>query len=105
MKFRLDKHGQPQITEKAFQANVVKALALAGWSTYHTAFSIRSAPGFPDVVALNPQKRRILAIEIKTETGKLRPEQEGWLEMFSECGAESWLLRPSMFDEFWEAIK
>lgn len=105
MKLRLDKHGQPQITEKAFQATVIKALKITGWEFYHTFDSRRSVRGFPDLVCLHAAKKKAMAIEIKTETGKLTTEQDQWLALFSLCGIESWLLRPSMFDEFWEAIK
>lgn len=94
-----------RITEKAFQSTVIKALRVAGWTHYHTYNSIRSVKGFPDLIALHEKKRRVLAIEVKTETGKLTPEQDAWLQLFSLCGIESEVLRPSGFDEFWERIK
>ena len=99
------KQRAPGMTERLFQGRVQQALRVAGFESYHTYDSRRSTKGFPDLVAINPKKRRILAIEVKTETGKVTPEQNDWLTWFSLCGVETWLLRPSQFDEFWESIR
>lgn len=96
---------KPKITEKLFQGRVEQALKIAGWRVYHTWNSMRSAKGFPDIVALHPKRKKPLVVELKTETGKLTPEQEEWLALFSDCGVDTWLLRPSMFDEFWEHVR
>jgi hypothetical protein len=37
----------------------------------------RAAAGFPDIVAVRPP--RLLFIELKSEKGKLEPEQDAWL--------------------------
>jgi len=95
----------PGMTERLFQGRVQQALRVAGFESYHTYDSRRSTKGFPDLIALHPGKKRILAIEVKTETGKVTLEQNAWLDMFSLCGVETWLLRPGMFDEFWESIR
>ncbi len=83
------------ISEKAFQAQI---LSLAGWRTYHTHDSRRSAPGFPDLCLVRPPV--VLFVELKSEGGKLRPKQREWLEALSRCegvGARLW--RPSDFEE------
>jgi len=95
----------PGMTERLFQGRVQQALRVLGYQSYHTYDSRRSTKGFPDLIALHPGKRRVLAIEVKTETGKVTPEQNEWLNSFAKCGVETWLLRPGMFEEFWESIK
>ena len=61
-----------------------------GFATYHAHDSRRQiaperfvgdldARGFPDIIAVRPP--RILAIELKSEKGRLRPEQRGWLDL------------------------
>lgn len=62
-------------SEADFQRFVTDALDLAGWSWHHETDSRKSKSGFPDLVASHPQ-RGILFAELKTERGKLRPEQE-----------------------------
>jgi len=99
------KQRAPKMTEKMFQGRVIQALKIAGYAHYHTYNSIRSVKGFPDLIALNGKKKRIIAIEVKTETGKLTADQSEWLTLFSMCGVETWLLRPGQFDEFWESIR
>ena len=99
------KERAPRMTEKMFQGRVIQALRVLGYTYYHTFNSIRSVKGFPDLIALHPGKKRILAIEVKTETGKVTPEQNEWLSSFAKCGVETWLLRPSQFEEFWESIR
>ena len=94
-----------RMTENMFQGRVQQALRVLGYQSYHTFDSRRSTKGFPDLIALHPGKKRILAIEVKTETGKVTPEQLNWLAGFKLCGVETWLLRPSQFDEFWESIR
>jgi len=99
------KQRAPRMTEKMFQGRVIQALRVAGYAHYHTYNSIRSVKGFPDLICIHPKRKRLIAIEVKTDTGKLTPEQSEWLTLFSMCGVETWLLRPSQFEEFWESIR
>jgi hypothetical protein len=64
-------------TERDFQ-NVVRGFAaLHGWHhIYHTYDSQRSDPGFPDLVMVRGDV--VLFVELKTQKGKVRPEQESW---------------------------
>jgi hypothetical protein len=47
---------------------------------YHTLDSRGSQPGFPDVLALKGP--RLVVAELKSEHGKLTPEQARWLAAF-----------------------
>jgi len=66
-----------------------------GWVAHHTPDSRRSSgPGFPDLVlrhdALPPY---IVAVEVKTMTGALRPGQAEWIESFRKAGIPARVLR------------
>lgn len=71
--------------EAAFQDEVLGLARLYGWRAYHTHDSRRSAPGFPDLVLVRPP--RLIFAELKTDTGRVKPEQEAWLEALAEVGA------------------
>jgi hypothetical protein len=64
-------------TERQFQDVVRGYAALCGWThIYHTLRSKGSDPGFPDLVLVRHQV--VLFVELKTQKGKVRPEQESW---------------------------
>jgi hypothetical protein len=88
-----------RVTEKQLQAQVVQLAQLGGWRTYHTHDSRRSAPGFPDLVLVRPP--RLVFAELKSENGRIRPEQEMWLEALAGCAEapESHLWRPRDLEE------
>jgi len=85
------------MTEKQLQDNVIELAKRLGYLTFHTYDSRRSEPGFPDLVLVG--KRRVIFIELKRQTGKLRREQQDWreaLERTSLYGRHDYYLwRPS----------
>jgi hypothetical protein len=87
------------LTEKDFQATVLEYAQLMGWKAYHTWNSMRSAPGFPDLVLVRGS--RLIFAELKNVTGKLTPAQEEWLKALSQTVAEVYVWRPGD----WEAIE
>lgn len=91
------------VSEKAFQQQVKDLARLAGWRTYHTYRSTRSAAGFPDLVLVRPPA--IIFAKLKSENGRLRPEQAAWLEALRECpGVKARLWRPTDWPEIKEAL-
>lgn len=88
--------------EREWQAQVLEAAQLMGWLGYHTHDSRRSAPGFPDLVLV---RERVLFAELKTDTGRLRPEQATWLERLRDAGAEAYLWRPRNWDGVLDTLK
>ena len=89
-----------QPTEAQFQAAVIELATRAGWLTHHEYDSRRSTPGYPDLVLVRAP--RVLFIELKTQRGRVRPEQRAWLETLLNCpGVEVALWRPAD----WQAIE
>ncbi|MBA2692327.1 MAG: VRR-NUC domain-containing protein [Rubrobacter sp.] len=96
------------MSERDFERQVLDLVKLIGWRAAHfrpaktskgwrTPVSTDGA-GFPDLVLV--RGARLVFAELKSEGGKLRPEQREWLEALSRCeGVEARLWRPSDFDE------
>lgn len=82
----------PKLTERQWQAAIVATARQFNWSVYHTAFSIKSSPGFPDLVLVRPP--RIIFAELKTATGRLTHHQQSWLDLLGACeSVETYLWR------------
>jgi hypothetical protein len=91
------------VSEKQFQQQVMDLARYSGFLVYHVFDSRRSDPGFPDLVLCRPPL--VLFAELKSERGKLRPEQREWLEALRGCesvGARLW--RPSDWPEIEETL-
>ncbi len=85
------------MTEQDLQRLVIDAARVGGWRWYHTHDSRRSAPGFPDVVLVRAPE--LLFVELKSERGRIRPEQSDWLDALAACGAEAAIVRPADADD------
>jgi len=84
-------------TEKAFQATVLRLAALLGYRVYHTYDSRRSQAGWPDLVLCKPP--RVFFFELKTDTGRVKPEQRAWLDALTACGLVARIVRPRDWKE------
>ena len=65
-----------------------------GWRTPVAA----DGAGFPDLILVRGD--RLLAAELKTESGTLTPAQSEWLEALAAAGMETFVWRP----DDWDAI-
>jgi hypothetical protein len=88
------------ITEAAWQRTVVDLFRLHGWRVWHDTTAWRSDPGWPDLVCVHPQ-HGVRFIELKRESGRLRPAQRDWLRALSAAGQRTYVLRPSCW---WIAV-
>jgi Holliday junction resolvase len=88
------------MTEAAFQAQVMTVLRLNGWLVAHVRDArAQDATGLPDVVAVHPQ-RGVLFAELKSATGRLRPDQERWIVALSrQAGVKVRVWRPDDLPE------
>lgn len=95
------------VPERAWQATLVELLEAFGYAVEHT-YPLMTRPkgsdrpvwrtgstlkGKPDLIALRPP--RLLAIECKTDVGRLDPAQRAVLSLYAgvPC-ARAWVLRP-----------
>ncbi|HUY79901.1 MAG TPA: VRR-NUC domain-containing protein, partial [Ktedonobacterales bacterium] len=69
--------------EKDFQAAIIELATLLHWKCWHDYDSRKNTPGFPDLVlckpAVNGMPGRLIMAELKTDVGRVRPEQREWL--------------------------
>lgn len=84
-------------SEREWQAQVVDLAHLLGWRSWHVLDSRGTSPGWPDLALVRPP--RLVLAELKTETGRVRPEQAATLELLRACGQEAYLWRPSDWSE------
>lgn len=103
---RLGKDGKPKMSEKLFMDRIVKAAKVTGWLCYHTYDSRRSTGGWPDLVLVHAKHKRALFVEVKTEDGKVRPEQSAWIAALCAAGLEACVVRPVDWDRwFWDVLR
>lgn len=88
---------QPKMTEKAWQAQVIRYAEWMQWRIYHTHDSRRSQAGFPDLVLV--RRPRVVFAELKSERNTLTDDQRDWLEDLRACGQEAYLWKPSQWRE------
>lgn len=82
------------MTEKDLQTAVTAIADLYGWLSFHDHDSRRNRAGFPDLVLLHPLTGRLLFRELKTEKGRVRPEQQGWLDALILGNHDAAIWRP-----------
>lgn len=81
------------MSEADFQRAVLDLCAHLRLLTFHSGDSRRdSSAGFPDLVIVG---RSVLYRELKTATGRVRPEQVTWLTRLSLAGANAAVWRPA----------
>lgn len=98
------------ISEKAFTAEVIRVARMLGWLVAHfrAARVLRrgvekyetpvaaDGKGFVDLVLV---RERVLWVELKTDTGKLRPEQERWRDRLADAGQWVAVWRPDAWPD------
>ena len=94
------------MTEAQLQRAVVELARLLGWRVAHFRVAQTSkgwrtpvaadGAGWPDLFLV---RDRPVAVELKTERGKLRPDQAAWLRALLEAGVETYLVRPHLLDQ------
>ena len=90
------KHPALLWSEAVFQSHVVNLAKQLGYSlVYHTHDSRLSEPGFPDLVMVNPKSGATVFAELKSQTGRVRPEQESWINGLRASGQVAELWRPA----------
>jgi hypothetical protein len=91
--------------EAQWQRIVEECAAAHGWLYFHDADSRRNNAGYPDLTCVHPQRGVTLFCELKTERGRLRPEQIIWRDALILSGARWYLWRPSDWQEVEAVLK
>ena len=89
------------ILEADWQAFVLRLATAAGWHSYappragvRALGTVRTTtPGYPDLTLCRGP--RLVFAELKSEMGRVTPEQQAWLDRLEAAGAEVYLWRPS----------
>jgi hypothetical protein len=95
---------KPPETEKQFQSRVIDFAHLHGWMIGHFRTSMNASggfqtavgadgKGFPDLTLVHP-KYGILFRELKTDIGKVSPEQREWGNAILAAGGNFAVWRP-----------
>src|SRR5690606_36045745 len=85
------------MSEAQLLATIRQVCRTLGLLCYHTYDSRRSEPGFPDLVIVGLGPGAVLYRELKSERGRLRPEQRIWLDALSRAGQDADVWRPGDF--------
>ena len=96
--------GVKRPTEAGFQRLVEEYAVLKRWWVHHQPDSRRSTAGLPDLILLRPP--RLVLAELKTASGKVRPEQAAVMAMLRAVpGVECYLWRPSDWGRIEEVLR
>jgi hypothetical protein len=95
------------MSEAELQEAIEGALAVGGWLFHHDLPATRiftgthgsGMSGFPDIVALNPERGEVLVLELKSDRGRVEPLQAEWLDAFQACGIPARVVRPGDLDQ------
>lgn len=88
------------MSERDFQRSVIELAHLMGWRVYSIPDSRRTTlSGYPDLTLWNPKQQRVLFAELKTDKGRLRPEQVVVIDELRQCGQQVCVWRPKDWDE------
>jgi hypothetical protein len=84
-------------SEAHFQSRVIRLAQLLGWKVFHLLDPIGSPAGFPDLLLRRPP--RLVWCELKSEHGRVKPQQRAFLADLVACGQEAYVWRPRDFPE------
>ena len=93
---------QPALKEKDITMqirNVLKMYGIFHWKVFQT---LGATPGISDILGVLPGGR-MLAIEVKTEKGKLSPHQERFIQNVNDNGGLAFVARS--FDDVVQRLK
>lgn len=97
--------GQVPMTEARLLRHVKLAALMYGYLCYHTRLSIGSDKGFPDLELVRRDPPSHIYAELKSERGRLTPDQREWIETLRAVGRTVYVWRPDDLDEIHRILK
>lgn len=85
------------LTEAAFQRRITDLANLLGLQWHHEVDSRRSKAGYPDLTIAGP--KGVVWLEVKTDVGRIKPEQQVWIDALREAGQDALIVRPKHWDD------
>ncbi len=101
------------LDEATFQSQVVELASMTGWSHLHVRrtrgrggawTTSTNLPGWPDLLLWHPVGQKVLAVELKSQRGVVRPEQTEVHESLLAAGVDVRVWRPSDWDEIQQTL-
>jgi hypothetical protein len=98
------------VSEAAFQTGVIRLARSLNYEIYHHTTAggkcrqcgtrssggrIVTSKGFPDLVIARTDPPRLIYAELKSQKGRIAPEQREWQERLEANGQEFYIWRPS----------
>jgi len=93
------------ITEADLREQIRDLCKLFGWRFLFTWTSIHSPKGMLDLLLINAEQKRAIFAELKSEKGKMTPEQQEVFDMLKACGEEVYLWKPSDIERVAEILR
>jgi len=93
------------VTERDLREWVRDLCKLFGWKFLFTWTSIHSPKGMLDLFLINAEQKRVIFAELKTEKGKLTPEQQETFDDLKACGQEVYVWRPGDIEGIAEILR
>lgn len=102
------------MNETEWQGQVIDLAKAYGWEHLHVRRSIgkgrkwvtaTNVVGWPDLFLWNGRQQRTMAVELKSDTGTLEPEQEAVLASLTAAGIECHVWRPDDLEEAHRCLK
>jgi hypothetical protein len=87
------------MSEATLLTSVRQMAKLGKWLAFHDTDSRRNNPGLPDLVLLHPETGRLLFVELKSATGRIRPEQQQWIDALHRGGHTVRVWRPEQWHD------
>ena len=92
------------ITEADFQQLVIQTAEANGWLIWHDRDSRRNRAGLPDLLMIRGPV--LLFLELKTEKGKVRPEQEAFIGRLKQVKyVHADVVRPRHFEQIAQVLR
>lgn len=92
----------PRVREIEFQRRITDLCDWLKLTWHHETDSRRTRAGFPDLVIVG---NAVIFVELKSQRGRVSPEQQAWLDALMRAGVEAHVWRPDDWPLVAERLK